>query len=146
MTAILRFLFPTKSSEHTLSLFLLSLRILFGFLFLMHGLQKWINYEQLAQSFPDPLGVGSSLSLTLAIFGEVACSIGFIVGALYRPALIPMIFTMGVAFFVIHGDDPFASRELAFIYLIVFVLMFVMGSGRYAFDRAIALRLPKKRE
>ena len=59
----------------------------------------------------------------------------------YRLALIPMIFTMCVALFVVHGDDPFAVKELAAIYLSVFVLMYISGPGNYALDRLIAERL-----
>ena len=42
----------------------------------------------------------------------------FIFGFLYRLAMLPMIFTMCIAFFVVHGSDPFAVNELAFIYLV----------------------------
>ena len=108
MLAIYRFLFPSKPDGITISLLLLALRILFGGLLLSHGIQKWNNYAEMSAVFPDPLGVGSNVSLGLAIFGELACSIGFIFGALYRLAMIPMIFTMCMAFFVIHGSDPFA--------------------------------------
>lgn len=144
MKAILRFLFPDKPDGRGISLLLLSFRILFGVLFLTHGVQKWMNYSELSQSFPDPLGVGSQISLGLAIFGEVACSLGFIFGAFYRLALIPMIFTMGMAFFVIHGGDPFAARELAFAYMLVFIIMFVAGPGKYALDRIFAVNLIKR--
>lgn len=122
MLAIYRFLFPSKPDGITISLLLLALRILFGGLLLSHGIQKWNNYAEMSAVFPDPLGVGSNVSLGLAIFGELACSIGFIFGALYRLAMIPMIFTMCMAFFVIHGSDPFAVKELAFVYLVVFIL------------------------
>lgn len=63
-----------------------------------HGIAKWSNFDTMSTMFPDPLGIGSSASLSLAIFGEVICSLGFIVGAFYRLALIPMIFTMCIAF------------------------------------------------
>ncbi len=144
MKTILRFLFPNKPDGQGFSLFLLSFRILFGGLFLTHGVQKWMNYSELSQSFPDPLGVGSQISLGLAIFGEVACSLGFIFGAFYRLALIPMIFTMGMAFFVIHGGDPFAARELAFAYMLVFIIMFIAGPGKYTLDRIVAANLIKR--
>ena len=81
----------------------------------------------------------------LAIFGEVVCSVGFIAGLFYRLALIPMIFTMCVAFFAVHGGDPFAARELALAYLSVYVLMYAAGPGLYAADTLIARRLPKPR-
>lgn len=142
---ILKFLFPVKPDSANVSLFLLALRVLFGGLLLMHGLQKLSVFDSLSGSFPDPLGVGSSVSLGLAVFGEVACSLGCIFGAFYRLALIPMIFTMGMAFFVIHGGDPFSVKELAFIYLIVLILLYIAGSGKYALDRFVAVPLSKKK-
>lgn len=145
MNKILKFLFPIKPEQTNVSLFLLAVRLLLGFLFMSHGLQKLSNFDALSGSFPDPLGVGSNASLGLAIFGELACSIGFIFGLFYRLALIPMIFTMGVAFFVIHGSDPFAVKELVFVYLGLFILMFIAGPGKYALDRFIAVPLSKKR-
>ncbi len=98
MSVVYKFLFPSKPEGNAFSLFLLALRILFGVLLLSHGIQKWTNFSAMSGSFPDPLGVGSTLSLGLAIFGEVFCSVGFIFGAFYRLAMIPMIFTMGMAF------------------------------------------------
>lgn len=144
MKAILRFLFPDKPDGQGFSLLLLSFRILFGILLFTHGIQKWMHFAELSATFPDPLGVGSSVSLGLAIFGEVFCSIAFIFGFFYRLVLIPMIFTMGVAFFVIHGGDPFAAKELAFIYLIVYVLLYIAGPGKYALDRFVAVAINKK--
>lgn len=144
MNAILRFLFPSKPDGVVMSWFLLSLRLVFGILLMTHGYQKLSNFETMSTTFPDPLGVGSSISLGLAIFAELICSLGFVLGAFYRLALIPMIFTMMVAFFVIHGGDSFAVKELAFVYLVVFLLMYVVGPGKYAFDRMIAVNMHKK--
>lgn len=135
MKRILNFLFPDKPNREDISLLLLGFRILFGVLLMTHGIQKLSNFSELSTTFPDPLNVGSQISLGLAIFGELACSLGFIFGALYRLALIPMIFTMGMAFFVIHSNDPWATRELAFVYGVVYILMFIAGPGKYALDR-----------
>ena len=100
-----------------ISVILLVVRIVFGILMMNHGIDKWANYQELSTVFPDPLGIGSPLSLGLAIFGELACSMAFIIGFLYRLAMIPMIFTMCVAFFIVHGNDPFAVKELIWWYL-----------------------------
>lgn len=94
-----------------------------------HGIAKLQNFEALSATFPDPLGVGSRVSLVLAVFGEVVCAAGCVAGLLYRLALIPMVFTMCVAFFAVHGGDSFAARELALVYLVVFVLMYAAGPG-----------------
>ena len=145
MYTILRFLFPDKPYTAGNSWLLLAARIIFGGLLMSHGIAKWQNFDALSASFPDPLGVGGGVSLALAIFGEVICSAGFIAGLFYRLALIPMIFTMCVAFFAVHGGDPFASRELALAYLSVYVLMYATGPGLYAADTLIARHLPKPR-
>ena len=108
-----------------------------------HGIQKWSNFSEMSAVFPDPLGVGGSISLSLAIFGELFCSMAFIVGFLYRLAMIPMTFTMLVAFFVIHANDPFSVKELAFVYLVVFVLMYIAGPGKFSIDRWIGNILSK---
>ena len=145
MSVVYKFLFPAKPVGNAFSLFLLALHILFGVLLLSHGIQKWTNFSAMSESFPDPLGVGSTLSLGLAVFAEVFCSVGFIFGAFYRLAMIPMVFTMGMAFFVIHGNDPFAVKELAFIYLVVFVLMYITGPGKFSIDHVISSALYKKK-
>ena len=142
---IYSFLFPTKSNTTKVSLLLLAVRIIFGILLMNHGIQKWSNFQEMSAVFPDPLGIGSHLSLGLAIFGELVCSMAFIIGFLYRLAMIPMIFTMGVAFFVIHGNDPFSLKELAFVYLVIFILMYIAGPGKFSLDRLIAVLLSQKR-
>lgn len=146
MSAIYRFLFPLKPDNTWFSLFLLALRVFFGLLLLMHGIQKWTGFSELSPAFPDPLSVGNSVSLGLAIFAEIVCSIAFIFGFLYRLVLIPMIFTMGIVFFVIHGGHDFAMKELAFIYMVVFILLYLIGPGKFAFDRIIAIAVSGKDE
>lgn len=141
---IYKFLFPTKPDSTGASLFLLAMRILFGLLLMNHGIQKWSHFQKLSLSFPDPLGVGSAMSLGLAIFAELVCSMAFVVGILYRLAMIPMMFTMAVAFFVIHANDAFAVKELAFVYLAVFVLMYIAGPGKFSVDYAVGSELKRR--
>lgn len=138
---LLRFLFPVKRYNASQSRRLLAARIVFGLLFMSHGAAKWADFDALAVAFPDPLGFGGRTTLALAVFAEAVCSAGFILGICFRLALLPMIFSMVVAAFVVHGGAPFAAKELAVVYLTIFVLLFLAGPGRYAFDRVIALRL-----
>ena len=139
---IYSFLFPTKSNTTKVSLLLLAVRIIFGILLMNHGIQKWSNFQEMSAVFPDPLGIGS---LGLAIFGELVCSMAFIIGFLYRLAMIPMIFTMIVAFFVVHANDVFAVKELAFIYLVVFILMYIAGPGKFSIDHIIGNELSRRK-
>lgn len=145
------FLFPSYEDEGPVySTVLLTARIFFGLLFLTHGYDKLMGHASLADLYADPLGVGSLLSYWLTVFAEVVCSFAVIFGLLQRLALIPMIITMGVAFFVVHGADAFAVKELSFIYLVVFIGLFITGPGKYSFDATIgnyiALNNLKKRD
>lgn len=145
MRRIFRFLFPTGSDSAKEAWLLLAARIVFGGMFMWHGLQKLASFDALWSTFPDPLGIGSGASLILAIFAEVLCAAGFIAGALYRLALIPMIFSMCVAIVVVHSGDTFATRELAVLYLVLFVLMYIAGAGRLSLDYMIARTYEKEK-
>lgn len=131
-----KFFFPSVFPDPSVSRLLLTLRLFFGFLFLMHGIDKLANFEVLSYSFPDPLGMGSHLSLVLVILAEVFCALTFIGGFLFRISLLPMLFAMFIAFFYAHGGS-IADGELAFIYLGVFLLLLVTGPGRYSADYLI---------
>ena len=133
------FLFPTYQSIG-LSLLLFLARFGFGAMFITHGLQKLVNYKALQHSFPSIMGMGSTVSLYLAIFAEFFCTIAFITGFLYRLSMPPMIFTMAMAVFVVHANDPFSTKEMAMLYLFVFILMYCLGPGSFAADYFFAHR------
>lgn len=137
MKKIKRFLFKEPRLPMSYSIVLLAARIVFGAMFLSHGVAKWTTFSEMTENFPDPLGMGATMSFWLVMFAEVVCSIGFILGALFRICLIPMIFTMCVAILVIHANDPLVIKELALMYLTIFVLMFFSGPGCYSIDEIL---------
>lgn len=128
------YLFNEPETTIAQSLFLLIVRIIFGFMFMSHGIAKWIMFYNATETFPDPIGLGATLSFWLAIFAEILCTFGFILGALFRLSLIPMIFTMCVALLFIHAGDPFSKMEPAITYLTIFALMFFSGPGEFSVD------------
>ncbi len=131
---LLKSLFSEPISSSTKSLVLLLARVIFGFLFLSHGIAKLHAYANAPELFLDPIGLGSTLSLWLVLFAEILCTTGFILGALFRLCLIPMIFTMCIALFVIHASDPLGVKELSMMYLAIFALLYITGPGRYSID------------
>ena len=139
------FLFPQYLRGRGVSFVILFVRIFFGALFLMHGLDKMMNFSQLSETFPSVLGLGSYATLMLSIFCEFACSIFLVVGMLTRIVLIPMIVSMAVAFFDIH-DGFMPEGELSLIYLIVFIVLFITGPGRYSADYLIDRKVKKDKE
>lgn len=133
------FLFrESDSNSAAFSAILLWARIVFGFLFMSHGIAKWIMFKDIAETFPDPIGMGSEVSFWLVLFAEILCSFGFMLGALFRLCLIPMIFTMCIAVFVIHAGDPLVKVEPAIMYLTIFILMYIIGPGKFSIDNILS--------
>ncbi len=134
------FLFPRYADTHAASLILLALRLIFGLLLLRHGIEKIEAFPELRHSFPNPLGLGHTFSLVLAICAEAVCAAAIIGGCLVRLTTLPVIFSLGVAFFAVHHGS-LAQGELAFVYLATFCLLFFTGAGRYSVDYLIRYRL-----
>ena len=119
---------------------LLVLRVWLGLsMLLLHGWPKVEKYAGMSQGFPDPLGVGPAMSLNLAIFAEVLCALLLVVGLAARLASIPLVITMAVAFFVVHGGalTGEGSGEMAFIYMAGFVALLIAGPGRHSLDHLV---------
>jgi putative oxidoreductase len=119
---------------------LLVLRVWLGLsMLLLHGWSKVEKYAGMSQGFPDPLGVGPAMSLNLAIFSEVLCALLLVFGLAARLAAIPLVITMAVAFFAVHGGalTGEGNGEMAFIYMAGFVALLIAGPGRYSFDHLI---------
>lgn len=134
--------FVVAPSPKLLSLGLLILRVLVGITMLTHGLAKLTSFSELSETFPDPIGLGRVLSLMLIIGAEVGCSLFIIVGAFTRLATIPLIFSMLVVIFVVHGSDPFQMvKELPLLYLGIYILLFFSGAGKISLDTLISRKV-----
>ena len=137
------FLFPQYCRDRVVSLLILALRLFFGILFFSHGLDKMMNFNELSYTYPSVFGFGSYMTLMLSIFCEFACSIFLMAGLLVRITVIPMIVAMAVAFFDIH-DGMFPDGELSLIYLVLFVILYITGPGRYSLDYLIDMKFKKE--
>jgi putative oxidoreductase len=122
---------------------ILLLRIALGAQMLLgHGWGKLMSFSEKAATFPDPLGVGHTTSMALAVFGEVVCMSLLIVGAFTRLAALGGAVTMAVAFFLVHGGKLSGANngEMAFLYLVGFVAIFLAGPGCFALDTKLGGR------
>ena len=138
------FLFPQSFRGKGVSFLILCLRVFFGVLFFTHGIDKIANFNELSQTFPNVLGFGSYMSLMVSIFCEFCCSLFLITGLMIRIIVLPMIVSMAVAFFDVH-DAMFPQGELALIYMVVFVILYITGPGRFSIDFLIDRKIRKER-
>lgn len=122
-----------------INIVLLILRVGIAGMMLVHGFPK---LEMLlggeAIQFPGIMGMSPELSLSLAVFAEVLCSFLILLGFGTRLASIPLIITMLTAVFLVHGADPFSNQELGLHYLLAYVVLLILGSGKYSLDALIS--------
>ena len=135
-------MFPNYFRGKGISLLILAFRIFLGVMIFNHGLSKLYNFEQLSFTFPDVFGMGSYTSLMLVIFIEFCCSLFLMFGLLVRITVIPLMISLAVAFFDVHNAQ-LPEGELSLVYLVLVVLLYFMGPGRYSLDYLIDRRLKK---
>lgn len=124
-------------SEKVVSWASLILRVLVSASMLTHGFAKIANFSDMQQGFPDPLHVGITTSLVLAILAEVVCGILLIIGFFTRLSAAILTLNMLVIVLVVDSGQPYASRELASLYLISYFVIFLLGGAQYSVDHCI---------
>ena len=107
--------------------------------------------------FGDPIGLGSTVNLTLVTMSEFICALLIMLGLWTRLAAFPVVISMAVAAFVVHAKDPWTmeaaanaffsgasktwfSKEPALLYLIPFLSLAFTGGGSLSLDGLIAIR------
>lgn len=135
----------------------LFLRVSFSLTMIMgHGYGKLMQlFGSDPIQFADPFGLGPTVSLVLAVFGEFVCPILIILGFKTRIFAIPAIATMITAAFIAHAADPFfpgwvtgavaehpvlitPNKEYAALYLFGFISIMLIGSGRISLDKILS--------
>jgi putative oxidoreductase len=130
---------PSNDSALT-NLALLVMRLWLGSaMFFNHGLEKLVHFKDVAPEFPDPLGLGHAVSLTLVMFAEVAGSVLLIMGLLTRFAALMLAIDLFVAFLMVHQTALHGknSGELAFVYLSGFIMLLIAGGGMISLDMVL---------
>ncbi len=115
---------------------LLIFRVWISAMMLIHGIPKLMTlFGPNEIAFADPIGLGVTASLALAVFAEVICSCLLILGLATRLAAIPLMVTMCVAIFAVHIPDGWSRQELPSLYLAGYVLLMLTGAGKFSLDR-----------
>lgn len=129
----------SKYSEPSISIALLLLRVVSGSTMLMnHGIKKLANFSNIvAKGFADPFHIGTKASLGLTLFAEVFCATLIIMGLLTRLATLPLIIAMTVALFFSHNGELYGKGELPGLFLIIFIVIFLIGPGKFSLDKKI---------
>src|ERR1035437_2345969 len=137
---MLKRIFAPGNNSGAANFGLLILRLWIGFSMLLNnGVEKLKSFSDTAPNFPDPLGIGHTASLALAVFAEFFVSLFVIFGLVTRWSALVLAIDMGVAFIAIHKGalSGQGSGELAFMYLMGYVTLLLAGPGRFSVDKVL---------
>lgn len=116
---------------------LLLLRVWIGFsLFYSHGLEKITHFSVMSTHFPNPVGIGSTPSLVMALVSDAICSILVMIGFATRWAALYIAIILGTAFVEVHYlklSGPH-NGEVPYLYIGVCLAVFLAGPGRFSID------------
>jgi putative oxidoreductase len=130
-------IFSVAHTSKSTGIALLIARMSIGGLMLSHGIPKLLMlFSGAPIQFPPVLGMNAEVSLALAVFAEVFCSVLLITGFASRLVVIPLAATMLVAVYF-HAGDPFSAKEPALLYLLFYVVLLLAGGGKYSIDYLI---------
>jgi putative oxidoreductase len=120
---------PEYFAPHTYAL----MRVVFGFLFIFHGLQKMFGLlDGRAVELASLRGVAGVI--------ELVCGGLVMAGLLTRPAAFLASGQMAVAYFLVHHPEglwPIQNRgELAALYCFAFLYIAARGGGIWSVDAA----------
>jgi len=134
-------LFATEPNARQLDLGLLGFRVLIALsLFNTHGLKKLTDIEGTMAHLPDPLGLGPEFTTWFAIFANIACPPLVALGLLTRLAVLPILSTTLMGFFVVHAADPWSVKDVPLMYSLAFLLLFWLGPGKISLDHKLFKR------
>lgn len=97
-----------------------------------------------AETWLDPLGWGSALSLLLCCAAELVGSLCLVLGLLTRAAALVLAFNFAVVISVVMPKPDLNLQELAIFYLLACITLIFTGAGRFSLDRLIIPRLMSK--
>jgi len=113
---------------------MLLLRVAMGALMMSHGYAKLTGFSSRKTDFYNFFGLGSTASLSLAVFAEFFCALFIIIGLFTRAVAIPLIIIMSVALFQVHSMDFFDTGEAAALFLSGFSVLLLCGPGKVSVD------------
>jgi putative oxidoreductase len=131
---MLKLFLKARDYGRIMNLILLLLRLTIAGFMLMHGVPKLMRMLSGNFQFADPIGLGQTLSLILTVFAEFLCSVVIAVGLGTRLATIPLIITMLVILFIVHGNQPVISHYDVVLYTVGYFILLFTGSGKYSLE------------
>lgn len=145
----MRILLPSQTSSSRGIAFL---RIVFGGLLLLHGVQKLLAGQPAFEATIAAMGVQKAeLMSWLVIWGETGLGVLLVLGALTRVAAFLAALMYSAIWFVTEAgkpllnDRPGINAELLIVYIAVALAFAFIGSGAVSLDRRLFAGKPARK-
>ncbi|RDC56365.1 DoxX family protein [Pedobacter chinensis] len=110
-------------------------------LILVHGLKKIGIGVSVAEVIPNPLGLPEALNNFIAITANVYLPVLVIIGLFTRPAALPALAITATGYFIVHGHDSLAERDIPFMFSVSLLMIVLLGGGKYSLDNHLSKKL-----
>ncbi|PSL31027.1 DoxX family protein [Chitinophaga ginsengisoli] len=129
---------PSDKAQHWVLLVyrvLLSAELIYA-----HGLKKMGVGVAEAEVIPNPLHLPEAFNSLFADAANLVFPLFVIVGLFTRIAILPILAVTLTGYFVLHFHDAPLIKDTPYIYSLNYLLLLVMGPGRYSLDAYIFKR------
>ncbi|MDB5119404.1 MAG: DoxX family protein [Sphingobacteriales bacterium] len=124
--------FPSVTTYNTAILFF---RVMVSIeLILAHGLKKIGVGVPVAEVIPNPFALPESINASLAIASNLVFPLFVIFGVFTRLAVLPILAVTLSGYFVVHFNDSLLEKDMPYMYSISYLLILIVGSGKYSID------------
>ena len=120
------------------NIILLIVRLLFsGLMIINHGLQYFMQlwpFNDISVSTKTIFGLSTLFTAILFFIGEFLAPLFVLLGYYTKLSSLVCMLTMTIAIILTHSNNPFTEGELALLYLVGFLIIFLMGPGKYSIN------------
>ena len=106
-----------------------------------HGFKKLGIGAPAAEQIPNPLGLPEMLNQGFAIASNLFFPVLVILGLVTRLAVLPILAVTLTGYFILHWHDALLVKDVPFIYSVIYLLILVLGPGKYSVDHVINKKL-----
>ena len=110
-------------------------------LMMAHGVKKLGIGAAITEQIPNPLHLPGALNEAIATSVNLFFPVFIVFGFFTRLAALPILVVTLTSYFILHWGDSVLEKDAPFMYSAVFLLILVLGPGKYSIDYFINRRI-----
>jgi putative oxidoreductase len=108
---------------------------------LVHGFKKIGVGVAQAENIPNPLHLPDVFNNAFAIAANIIFPFFVLIGFFTRVSTLPTLAVTLTGYFVVHWNDALPEKDTPFIYSLIFLIILILGPGKYSIDNSICKKL-----